>query len=78
MVDRLQQHQDFERLLLCRNPERVDGEQYGEPRLVDKSMERIEPDVGGSGVEGGDESPYMALATSSFCNIFSFRDAVIL
>ena len=52
---------------------------------MDKYLERIEPGVDGSGVEGGesgdadeDDSPYMALATSSLCNIFSGRGAVIL
>ena len=48
---------------------------------MDKSLELIEPGVDGSGVEGGeadeDDSPYMALATSS-CYIFSGRGAVIL
>ena len=53
---------------------------------MDKCLEPIEPGVDGSGVdgtgvEGGeadeDDSPYMALATSS-CNIFSGRGAVIL
>ena len=48
---------------------------------MDESLKRIEPGVDGSGVEGGDadedDSPYMALATSS-CNIFSGRGAVIL
>ena len=47
---------------------------------MDKSLEQIEPGVDGSGVEGGDadedDSPYMALATSSLCNIFSGRGAV--
>ena len=52
----------------------VETRKEGEPRLVDKSLERIGSGVDGSGVEGGDadedEYPYMALATSSFCNIF--------
>ena len=82
MVDWLQQHRDFERLMLCRNPEKGDGEQLGERKLVDKPFEQIEPGVDGSGVEGEeadeDDSPYMALATSSLCNIFSGRGAVIL
>ena len=46
----------------------------GEPRLVDKSLERIESGIDGSGVEGGDadedESPYMTLACS--CSAISF------
>ena len=49
---------------------------------MDKSLERIEPGVDGSGVEGGeadeDDSLYMALSTSSLSNIFSGRGAVIL
>ena len=43
---------------------------------------RKEPGVDGSGVEGGnadeDEFQYMALATSSLCNIFFGRGMVIL
>ena len=52
----------------------VETQKEREPRLVDKYLQRIEPGVDGSRVEGGDadedESPFMALATSSFCNIF--------
>ena len=44
---------------------------------MDKSPERIEPGVDGSGVEGGDADD-MALATSSLCNIFFGRGVVVL
>ena len=49
---------------------------------MDKFLEQIEPGVDESGVEGGDadedDFPYMALATSSLCNIIYGRCAVIL
>ena len=49
----------------------------GEPRLVDKSLERIELGVDQSEIEGGDAND-MALATSSLCNIFFGRSVVVL